>query len=120
MKDLFDHARDQRKTGFSPLADRMRPTHFEDLLGQEELVGVDKPLRLLIERDQIPSMIFWGPPGTGKTTLAKIVAEHTKAVFMELSAVMSGVADMRRVIKEADERQKFHAQRTILFIDEIH
>jgi len=115
---LFD---DQaRQKSFAPLADRMRPRNFEEFIGQQELIGPGKPLRVLIDGDRVPSMIFWGPPGSGKTTLAKLMAAHTRAVFEELSAVMSGVGEIRRVLKEAEDRQTLHAQKTILFIDEIH
>lgn len=102
-----------------PLADRMRPKNLEEFLGQEEVVGRGKLLRKAIESDSIPSMIFWGPPGTGKTTLAYIVAKRTKSEFIKLSAVSSGVADLRRVIEKA-EGNKGEGIRTILFIDEIH
>lgn len=88
----------------APLADRMRPQTLDEILGQEHLIGPGKPLRMLLERDEVPSMIFWGPPGCGKTTLAKITAHLTKAEFIELSAVMSGVAEIRQVVKDAEMR----------------
>lgn len=102
-----------------PLADKMRPEKLEDFLGQEEVVGKGKLLRQAIEGDNLPSMIFWGPPGTGKTTLAFIIAKQTKSRFIKFSAVTSGVADLKKVIKEAEEDNRL-GQRTILFIDEIH
>ncbi|KKQ28246.1 MAG: AAA ATPase central domain protein [Candidatus Magasanikbacteria bacterium GW2011_GWC2_37_14] len=105
----------------NPLADRMRPQNFEEFFGQEEIVGKGKLLRKLIENDELSSLVFWGPPGVGKTTLAQIVAEQTKSFFVVLSAVESGKDDLRRVVKEAKERLLGdNSQRTILFIDEIH
>ena len=102
-----------------PLADRMRPSSLEYFLGQTEIVGEGKLLRQAIEADQVPSMIFWGPPGTGKTTLAFIIAKKTKADFIQISAVTSGVGDLREIIKKAQENRRLSI-RTILFIDEIH
>ena len=103
----------------SPLADRMRPETLEDFLGQDEILGNDKMLRRAIKSDQLPSMIFWGPPGSGKTTLANIVAKQTKSEFIQISAVSSGVKDLREIIKQAQEN-KLQNKKTILFIDEIH
>jgi len=97
----------------------MRPRSLEELLGQEHLVGPGKPLRVQIERDDPGSMIFWGPPGVGKTTLAKIIAETTKATFIEFSAVMSGIKEIKQVMIAAAQAARMHS-RTILFIDEIH
>ena len=102
-----------------PLADRMRPSSLDYFLGQTEIVGEGKLLRQAIEADQVPSMIFWGPPGTGKTTLAFIIAKKTKADFIQISAVTSGVSDLREIIKKAQENRRLSI-RTILFIDEIH
>jgi len=104
---------------YMPLADRMRPEKLADFFGQEELLGKDSFLRKAIEKDQIPSLIFWGPPGSGKTTLASIIAKLTNSEFMILSAVSSGVKDLRAVLAEAKENQK-KSKRTILFVDEIH
>lgn len=103
----------------TPLADRMRPVTLEEFLGQEEIIGQGKLLRSAIESDNIPSIILWGPPGSGKTTLAYIIAKQTKAEFVQFSAVTSGVQDLKRVIKEA-EVNKEKSKKTILFIDEIH
>src|SRR5262245_41040464 len=102
-----------------PLADRMRPRAFADFLGQETLVGESAPLLKLIKADRIPSMMLWGPPGSGKTTLAQIIAQHAKADFVTLSAVTSSVRDVRAVVDTAKVNRQ-HARRTILFIDEIH
>jgi putative ATPase len=102
-----------------PLADRMRPRTLDEFTGQEHLVAPGKPLRVQIERDDHGSMIFWGPPGTGKTTLAKIIARMTKAEFIEFSAVMAGIKEIKQVMTEA-ERARQYGTRTIVFIDEIH
>src|SRR5216683_2502273 len=103
----------------APLAERMRPRTLEEFVGQEHLLGPGKPLRLAIESDDPTSMIFWGPPGTGKTTLAKIIAQMTQASFIEFSAVMSGIKEIKNVMVEAEKAASF-GSRTILFVDEIH
>jgi len=104
----------------APLADRVRPLSLADFVGQEHLLGEGKPLRVLIKSDQLPSMIFWGPPGSGKTTLARIIAKQTSADFFQLNAVSSGVKDVREVLDRAAANRKHFNKRTILFIDEIH
>ena len=103
-----------------PLASRMRPRTLEEIIGQEHLVGQGRLLRNIIESDRLTSIILWGPPGSGKTTLAEVIAHHTNARFVTLSAVSAGVADLRRVMDEAAKLRQFSGQRTILFIDEIH
>jgi len=102
-----------------PLADRMRPRMLDEFVGQEHLIGPGKPLGTQIERDDTGSLIFWGPPGTGKTTLAQIIARMTKAEFIEFSAVLAGIKEIKQVMADA-ERARQYGTRTIVFIDEIH
>lgn len=118
--DIFEHRFEEDKQREAPLAARMRPGSLDDFIGQKHLVGKDRVLRKSIESGQIPSIILWGPPGSGKTTLANIVAHMTNSHFTPISAVSAGVADLRKAIEEAVERRKLHRQKTILFIDEIH
>ncbi len=118
MVDLFDARAKTAKR--SPLADRMRPRNLDEFVGQEHLVGTDKILRGFVENKELVSLIFWGPPGVGKTTLAIIIAKAMDAHFVSFSAVLSGVKDIRAVIAEAKEQLKFYGRRTILFVDEIH
>ncbi len=118
--DLFDSNLEQSIKSAAPLADRMRPVNLDEFLGQEHIVGPGTLLRRAIEADDLPSMIFWGPPGSGKTTLAMVIAKITNSYFVELSGVTSGLKDLRAEIDTAKERRKYHNQRTILFVDEIH
>ncbi len=120
MSDLFSAAAEDRLRGQAPLAARLRPRTIDDVVGQEHLVGPGKALRRLVEQDRLTSAIFWGPPGTGKTTLALAVAGSTRRVFEQLSAVNAGVKDVREVIERARQRLGEHGRGTILFLDEIH
>ncbi len=104
----------------APLADRMRPRSLDEFVGQDHLLGQGKILRQAIESDHLPSMILWGPPGSGKTTLAMIIASTTHAQFLAFSAVLSGVKEIKEVIQEAEEEWKYHNKKTVLFVDEIH
>jgi putative ATPase len=118
--DLFEYAQEEQEIKEAPLALRMRPRTLEEFVGQKEIVGDGTYLQRAIEEDQLLTAVFWGPPGSGKTTLAFIIANLTQAHFKQISAVTSGVAEVRRLIKEAEDRRVMHGRRTILFIDEIH
>jgi len=118
--DMFEHRGREQLKHEAPLAARMRPREFDEFVGQEHLVGEGRVLRKSIEADQLPSIVLWGAPGSGKTTLAYIIANMTRSHFSPVSAVSSGVADLRRIVEEAKERRGMYQQRTILFIDEIH
>ena len=114
MENLFQNTSNQ------PLAEKLRPQKLDDFIGQEHILGKDKLLRRIIESDRIVPMIFWGPPGCGKTTLARIIAQKTNSEFIMFSAVTSGVADARKIIDKAKSDQNFYQTKTILFVDEIH
>ncbi len=117
---LFDFAQDQSRTSGQPLADRMRPKTLDDFIGQEHIVGPGRLLRRAIMADKLTSSIFYGPPGCGKTSLASVIARMTKASFVRMNAVTSGVADVREVLKEADERRRMYGKATYLLLDECH
>jgi putative ATPase len=118
--DLFDHRRQQLTEQDAPLAARMRPRTLEEFIGQEHIVGPGRLLRRAIQADQLSSLIFYGPPGTGKTTLARVIANTTRAQFIAINAVLAGVKDIREAIATAQERQGMYGQKTILFVDEVH
>lgn len=118
--DLFDAALAKNTKIGTPLADRMRPQTLEEYEGQLGAVGDQGFLKIALQKDEIPSMIFWGPPGVGKTTLAQIIANMTKSRYMPFSAVSGSVKDVRDLIKDAETRRKFYGEKTILFVDEIH
>ena len=120
MTDLFESQRKKVMGREAPLAARMRPRNFDEFVGQEHIVGPGRVLRLSIEADRIPSMILWGPPGSGKTTLAHLIANVTQAYFDPVSAVTAGVADLRKIIEAARERRGMYGRLTLLFVDEIH
>src|SRR3989442_6441811 len=104
----------------APLADRMRPEGLDEIVGQDDLIGPGSPLRETIERDQVHSMILWGPPGSGKTTLARIVSRLTRAQFIQFSAVLSGIKEIKEVMRASEQYRRATGRRTILFVDEIH
>jgi putative ATPase len=118
--DLFAAAAEERLARQAPLAARLRPRSLDDIVGQDELVGRGQPLRVLVESDRLSSAIFWGPPGTGKTTLAQVIARHTAKAFEQLSAVSASVKDVREVLARAEQRLGEQEQGTILFLDEVH
>ncbi len=118
--DLFEEMANRVMESDRPLADRMRPRDLSEFIGQVEAIGPDTPLYKAISQDKLFSMILWGPPGCGKTTLAKIIARKTKSRFIQISAVLSGVKDIRNVIDEAKKERIYRQRRTILFVDEIH
>jgi len=118
--DLFAAAAEDRLARQAPLAARLRPNRLDDIVGQDELVGPGRPLRVLVEADRLSSAIFWGPPGTGKTTLAQVIARHTAKAYEQLSAVSASVKDVREVTARAQQRLGEREQGTILFLDEVH
>ncbi|MFC1976693.1 replication-associated recombination protein A [Chloroflexota bacterium] len=118
--DMFERQFEEQKKQEAPLADRLRPTNLHDFVGQEHLIGEGRVLRKAIEAGRIPSIVLWGPPGSGKTTLAYIIANTTDSHFSPISATSAGVHDLRRIIGEAGESHKLYGRKTILFIDEIH
>ncbi len=121
MSDLFDHALQERMKSEAPLAARMRPRTLDEYVGQEHIVGPGKLLRRAIEADRLfSSIILWGPPGTGKTTLAQVIANTTRSHFVTISAILAGKAELRELVEAALERRRLHNERTILFVDEVH
>src|SRR5438552_11041171 len=121
MDSLFPDAQPrQSKAAPAPLAERMRPRTLDELVGQEELLAPGKPLREAIDRDLLQSIILWGPPGTGKTTLARLIAKVTRARFVSFSAVMAGIKEIKEVMAAAEHTRRATGRRTIVFVDEIH
>ncbi|HML00912.1 MAG TPA: AAA family ATPase, partial [Acidimicrobiales bacterium] len=120
VPDMFSAAAEEQLAARAPLATRLRPRTLDDIVGQRHLVAPGAPLRVLVEQDRLTSAVLWGPPGSGKTTLALVVANRTAKAFVPLSATSAGVADLRAVVSAARERLGQHGQGTILFVDEVH
>jgi putative ATPase len=120
QKDIFDFHAQKEADAARPLAECMRPRSLAEFIGQPHAVGAGSLIRIAVEQDRVFSMILWGPPGCGKTTLARIIAGETRSHFLHFSAVLSGVKEIRAVIEEAREQQRLHRRRTVLFVDEIH
>jgi putative ATPase len=123
IDDLFEHAEREKEStgpGTGPLAHRMRPRTLDDFAGQDKVLGPGKPLRQWIVSDRVPSLVLWGPPGCGKTTLSKIIAQQTQSNFESLSAVLSGVKDIKEAVEKAKQAKRLSGRKTILFVDEIH
>src|SRR5689334_17917998 len=118
--DLFSASAEEALASSAPLAARLRPSTLDDIVGQDHLLGAGQPLRTLVEGDRLSSVILWGPPGTGKTTLAQAIAAHTAKAFEQLSAVSAGVKDVRETLERARHRLGERGQGTILFLDEVH
>ena len=119
--DIFEFSAQEVSERSAPLAARMRPRTFDEFVGQEHILGKGKLLRRAIESDRLfSSILLYGPPGTGKTTLARLIAAQSKAAFEAVSAVLAGVAELRKVISGAEERRRLYRERTILFVDEVH
>ena len=118
--DLFEYMTEQEKEQEAPLAGRMRPTTLDDVVGQKHILGKDKMLYRAISADRLSSLILYGPPGCGKTTLAKVIANTTKSLFVQMNATTSGKKEMEAAVKEAKDNKGMYGKKTILFIDEIH
>ncbi len=120
QRDLFSETSRETPGAPSPLAERMRPRDLDEIVGQEEIVGPGTALRAATEKDEVGSLILWGPPGTGKTTLARVIAHRTRSHFVPFSAVVSGIKEIKDVMRRAEEERRVYGRRTILFVDEIH
>jgi putative ATPase len=119
-KNLFSESEEQPITPETPLAERLRPRTLDEIVGQQHLIGEGKVLRLMVEQDQLTSIILWGPPGSGKTTLARIMARQTRSPFLSYSAVLSGIKEIKGVMAEAENYFRKAQGRTVVFVDEIH